>query len=200
MMVEGQIGISAPSEQVWRFLFDVEALASCMPGMEGAKQVDEKTYRGTVTARVGPVAASFEVRGVITEIDPGRHITIDIDGKDKKTASTLKGSMALDLSPLSPGESQLSYSADVSIRGRLGQFGDGILRETAGLLIEDFAGRVRSRLEGGTENSPRESKAISVTAMACRLAFLWVGRVFQGILAWLGSKLGSFPRPGHWRP
>jgi hypothetical protein len=106
--------------------------------------------------------------------------------------------MALDLKPLSKGESQLSYRADVSIRGRLGQFGDGILRETAGLLIEDFAGRVRSRLESGFSSS--ESKAISVSNLAGRLALRRGGRVFQGLLAWLGSKLGSFPRPGHRRP
>jgi carbon monoxide dehydrogenase subunit G len=198
MIVQGEIDVSAPSEQVWRFLFDVEALASCMPGMEGAEQVDDKTYRGTVTARVGPVSASFEVRAVITQIDPNRHITIAIGGKDNKTASTLKGSMALDLAPLSPGESKLSYRADVSIRGRLGQFGDGILRETAGLIIDDFAGRVRSRLEAGVLS--QESKDISVTTLAGRLALRRGGSAFQRLLAWLESRLVRRHSPGHRGP
>jgi carbon monoxide dehydrogenase subunit G len=43
---------------------------------------------------------------------------------------------------------ELGYRADVQIQGRLAILGDMILRATASLMLEDFAERLRKRLEG----------------------------------------------------
>ncbi|MFQ5825898.1 MAG: SRPBCC domain-containing protein [Dehalococcoidia bacterium] len=200
MIVEGQLMVAAPTERVWQFIFDVEAMASCVPGMERAEQIDDKTYAGAVTARVGPISATFEVKGVIADVEPLQRIVLNIDGRDKRTASTLKGKMVLDLASLSQGGTQLSYKADVSIRGRLGQFGDGIIRETASLLIDDFAARMRSRLEAGPEAIPEPEAKLSVTNLAGRLALRRGRGLVRGLAVWLGSKFGRLFRPVHRRP
>jgi hypothetical protein len=197
MIVEGQLMVAAPVERVWQFILDVEAMASCMPGMERAEQIDEKTYAGAVTAKVGPISATFEVKGVIADVEPLQRIVLNFDGRDKRTASTLKGKMSLDLASMAQGGTQLSYKADVSIRGRLGQFGDGIIRETASLLIDDFAARMRSHLEAGAEAIPQPQANLSVTTLAGRLALRRGRGLVRGLLAWFGSGIGRLFRPGH---
>ena len=194
MIVEGQLRVAAPAEKVWQFIFDVEALASCMPGMERAEQIDDKTYAGAITARVGPISATFEVKAVVADVEPLQHIALNIDGRDKRTASTLKGKMDLSLASISQEATQLSYKVDVSIRGRLGQFGDGIIRETASLLIDDFAARMRSRLEANPGAIPQQEADLSMTTLAWRLALRRGSRLIQALAAWLRSKIGPLLR------
>jgi hypothetical protein len=53
MVLEGKIEIRAPAREVWAFLIDIDRFASCMPGLERATQIDERTFDGVVGATVG---------------------------------------------------------------------------------------------------------------------------------------------------
>lgn len=148
MRLEGGFEVAAPASRLWDFFWDVEVLGACLPGCEGVQKVDDKTFTGAVRARVGPVQARFQGKATITDTTPPSRIVLKAEGEDNRTASRVRATIELSLTPLDDSHTRAGYQANVTIVGRLGQFGDGIIRETAGVLLEEFAGNLRARLEG----------------------------------------------------
>jgi carbon monoxide dehydrogenase subunit G len=54
--------------------------------------------------------------------------------------------MTVDLRRVSETKSQMDYSADVKIKGRLGILGDMVLRATATLILQEFTKRLHRGL------------------------------------------------------
>ena len=47
--------------RAWPLLMDIRRIAPCMPGAELTEVVDDKTYKGKIAVRLGPVALSGAV-------------------------------------------------------------------------------------------------------------------------------------------
>ena len=172
MRLEGEFEVAASASRLWGFFWDVEALAACLPGCEGVKRLDERTFTGIVCARVGPVQARFEGKATVTETAPPSRIALKAEGQDNRTASRVRATIELGLTPIGEARARASYRADVAIVGRLGQFGDGIIRETARVLLEEFAGNVRSRLEG--QGDPPQAKRASMSRVLLKASWRWL--------------------------
>src|SRR5258708_25728169 len=61
--------VPLPPAQAWPVLMDIRRIAPCMPGAELTDVVDDKTYKGKVAVRLGPVALSFCRVGMFEESD-----------------------------------------------------------------------------------------------------------------------------------
>ena len=51
--------VKAPAAAVWDFLTDPYKVARCLPGAAITEKVEDTTYTGTITIKVGPVTASY---------------------------------------------------------------------------------------------------------------------------------------------
>ena len=56
---EYRFNLNAPLELVWSFVIDPYQIIDCLPGAAITGKADERTYTGTVTVKVGAVAASY---------------------------------------------------------------------------------------------------------------------------------------------
>ncbi len=155
MKLEGAFEVAAPASQLWELFWDAEGLGACLPGCQGVQRLDDSAFSGTVKAKVGPVQALFEGRVAIVEAVPPSRIVLKAEGRDSRTASQVRATIDLALSTLDEGHARATYQADVTIVGRLGQFGDGIIRETAAVLLEDFAKNVSAYLESKGNPKPQ---------------------------------------------
>lgn len=153
MILEGKFVVAVPPAKAWDFLLDINQFSSCMPGIEQVTQIDERTFDGTIGASVGPISGKFSFRSTILESTPPKEMRVRTEGKDSVTASTLIADVAIVLEETVASHTELSYHATVEIKGRLAILGDMILRATASLLMEEFARRLRSKVESG-EGSP----------------------------------------------
>src|SRR5207253_6021739 len=61
--------VRSPTEQVWRFLTDPEKVARCLPGAAITGKIDEKTWQGTMTVKVGPVSSSYKGKVAFEKLD-----------------------------------------------------------------------------------------------------------------------------------
>ena len=52
--------VAASTNAAWKFLQDIKAVASCMPGAEITEQSDDSHFKGVVKIKVGPAVASFK--------------------------------------------------------------------------------------------------------------------------------------------
>ena len=147
MIFEDTISIAAPASKVWDAILDINVIAACMPGVEDVKQIDDKTFDGTILASVGPISGKFDFRATIVESNPPHAMKGTVKGTDSVTKSTIDAVMAMSLNPTTPQATELAYRATVDIHGRLAILGEMVLRATGALMTEEFAKRLRTQLE-----------------------------------------------------
>ncbi len=145
MKLEDTFTINAPLDAVWEFLLDIPRVSVCTPGVEEVKQIEPDVYDGLLKVKVGPVSAAFSGRVSIVERLPSERMVARIEGRDKATASNVKATFSADLKP--EGNSTLiSYSLDVTLRGRLAQFGVAVVQGTAKKMAGEFANCLQEAL------------------------------------------------------
>lgn len=146
MIVEDKFVISAPLEETWNFLLDIPRVSQCIPGAGEIEQVDEGTYKGNLVVKVGPIGANFAGQVQLADLDPPHHLSATARAKDQATASIASIDFSAALSPGEAEETEVAFKVDVTIRGRLGQFGHGVIRETAKQMTQVFAECVQAQL------------------------------------------------------
>ena len=148
MILEGQFTIPAPQERVWKAVWDVPTLASWVPGITSAEQVDATTYRAHMEQQVGFLKAGFDLLMKVVEVQEPSRIRLHADGEDRKIRSNVQADILVELEP-APGGTLLRYRHDISVLGRLGALGFPIIQRKARELEAEFARRARAGLAGG---------------------------------------------------
>ncbi len=146
MNFEGKIDLGVPIEYAWDFLIDINKFTACLPGIEEVRQIDDKTFEGTLAATVGPISGKFNFRSSILESKLPEQMVVRTEGTDSVTKSTVNSDMKVDLCKVSEEKTQMNYQADVKINGRLAILGDMILRATATLVLQEFSRRLNKGL------------------------------------------------------
>lgn len=147
MIFEGTISVEHPRDKVWDFVLDIQKFSSCMPGLDSIDQIDDRTFDGVIAAKVGPISGHFNFRSSIVKSDPKESLTVSIDGKDSVTGSSITASVDARMHEPEPNHTDMSYRADLEIKGRLAILGDMILRATTSLILDEFTKRLRKALD-----------------------------------------------------
>lgn len=146
MQIRDSFVIDAPQDKVWELLFDIPRLSKCVPGIESVEIVDDKTYRGKLVVKVGPIKSEFTGTVTLTEVVAPNRIAGTVDGDDKASASMVKASFSGTLAAVGNG-TEAAFVVDVNLRGRLAQFGGPVITATAKKLTAEFAKNLRAELE-----------------------------------------------------
>ena len=73
--------IKASPETVWAAILNPEVLMQCVPGCQSMTGSVEEGFEATVKQKVGPVSATFTGVVKLSDIDPGRAVTISGEGR-----------------------------------------------------------------------------------------------------------------------
>jgi carbon monoxide dehydrogenase subunit G len=147
MKLAGQIEIAAPAERLWTLINDPIALAGCIPGVQDVRQLDERTFGGSITAAVGPMEGHFEFTAVIEDSTFPTSLLVRLSGVDSVTRSQLVATVQSSAEVLAAERTRLAYSAVIDVKGRLAIIGDMILRATASVMIGELVKCLKARLE-----------------------------------------------------
>ena len=147
MIFEDRFTVRAPVETVWAFLRDPHRVAPCIPGTESIEVVDDRHYRVVAGARVSFLSLSFALNVSVTEVaEPVRLVSI-AEGMDARIKERVKLSATLTLVPRGPGTTEVGYSIDLAVFGKLAALGLAVIKGKAGGMAADFAACLKARLE-----------------------------------------------------
>ena len=59
--------IPVAREPLWDFLMDVPKVAKSLPGVESVSKIDDTTYQGALTVRVGPIKLNLQGKIILEE-------------------------------------------------------------------------------------------------------------------------------------
>ena len=146
MKLDGDFVVHAPINRVWAFFLDIPQVCACIPGVEAIEQVDEENINVTLAIRVGPIKAKFNGKASLTELVPPHRITARGEGRDHNTASIVSATFSVNLSEIETDKTAAEYTVDLVIRGRLGQFGQGVIRATAKSITSIFVKCIQEKI------------------------------------------------------
>jgi uncharacterized protein len=136
MELQGSVTIPATPAQVWQALNDPEVLRQCIPGCEEVQQISPEEMRARVLLRMGPVRARFVGKVKMTDVHPLQGYTLHFEGSGG-SAGFARGSSVVTLAAVD-GATLLSYTAQASVAGKLGQIGGRLMDASAGQLAAKF--------------------------------------------------------------
>ncbi|MFI5613630.1 SRPBCC family protein [Amycolatopsis sp. NPDC051903] len=155
MLIENSFDVAADPDEVFAFLQDAHNVAACFPGAELVEDLGDDSYRGKVKIKVGPVTAAYQGVAKIVEKDQAQRVAVLLaDGKDSRGAGTAKAKATMRVTPAGEG-AHVALETDLTISGKLAQFGRGIMADVSGRMVGELASRVRRRIENGGEEPAR---------------------------------------------
>lgn len=147
MLIEGQFTMEAPIQTVWDSLLDPQTLGSCVPGTEKMEAIDAETYESVVKQRVGPIKVTLKFTTKLTEVRPPNYIKAEGRGADVTKLGNFSTEIEVKLNETSPNNVEVSYSANISLVGRLATFGERIMRAKAKEVGDQFTENLRKKLK-----------------------------------------------------
>lgn len=136
MELTGETLIPASRQRVWEALNDPEILRQSINGCETIEKLSDTELTAKVTAKVGPVKATFTGAVTLSDIDPPNGYRISGEGKGG-VAGFAKGGANVTLTD-AEGGTLLSYSVDAQVGGKLAQIGSRLIDATAKSYAKDF--------------------------------------------------------------
>lgn len=147
MKIEQTFRVSAAIERVWRMITDPEQVGPCIPGCQSIEITGPTTYKTRVKVALGPIKTTFNVDVELTETRPPDYLASVTRGEEGGRASKLTAKSELRLVAVGQDETEVTYNSEISITGRLGRFGLGIMKKKAKTYGEEFAVAFRERAE-----------------------------------------------------
>jgi len=157
--------VSVPVERAWEVLTDVQRIAPCMPGAE-LTGVEGDTYHGLVKVKVGPISAQYKGTASFAERDEASHrVVLKASGRDARGQGNAAATVTAQMTPAEDG-TVVSIVTDLSISGRVAQFGRGVMGDVSAKLLEQFVRNLEADVldvdhggdagagEGGAATSP----------------------------------------------
>lgn len=191
MEMSGEYRIQAPRQQVWDALNDPEILKQAIPGCEEIERLSDTEMKAKVTAKVGPVKASFTGQVKLSDLDPPNSYRISGEGKGG-AAGFAKGGANVSLE--SDGDATvLKYDVDATVGGKLAQLGARLIDGTAKKMAEEFFSTFAEVVGGPAPEvavAPAAAPAPAAAAGPEIGAGTWIGTVIIVAAVVLGLIFG----------
>lgn len=114
--------------------------------------VDERTYKGKVNVKVGPVALTFAGVATFEEIDKANHaVRVSGSGAEAKGRGRASAEFRIRLEVAGNGGTLVIANSDVTLSGSVAQYGrgQGIMKAVADEIIARFAKNLEQEIAGG---------------------------------------------------
>ena len=153
MKIANQFTVSAPIEQAWDVLSDLEQVIPLMPGAQLTGHEGDD-YLGKVRVKVGPVTSEFSGKVRFVEQDRDQHRAV-IDAKGKESRGTGNAAATVTAQLHGDGErTDVTVDTDLKIVGKLAQFGSGMMQQVSEKLLGQFVESLEAKLAADKTETP----------------------------------------------
>ena len=131
--------VNVPVNDAWVILTDLERIAPCLPGAQ-LTEVEGDTYRGQVKVKVGPIVAQFKGQAsFVTRDDAAHTASLKAEGRDTTGKGTASAIITAQLTSITPTSTKCTVVTDLTISGKVAQFGRGALADVSDKLLKQFS-------------------------------------------------------------
>lgn len=140
--------IPVARERLWDFLMDVPAVSRCVPGVGAVEALGDNAYQGGLEVKVGPIRLSLQGTITIEEQDRSEwRARMRAEASDRRLGGGIRARMHLTLLPAEAG-TRVRIDTELAILGKIGEFGQPVIKSKADTLLEEFARNLGAALAG----------------------------------------------------
>lgn len=148
-----ELHLAVPIEEAWLALTDLERVAPCMPGAQ-LQEVEGEEYRGIVKVKVGAISAQYKGTARMVEREDGKHRAVLLaSARETRGQGNATARVTAVLTPAGEGTT-LSLVTDLSITGKVAQFGRSVLADVSSKLLGQFAQQLEVALQASRTDGP----------------------------------------------
>ena len=149
--------VGVPVDEAWSVLTDVERIAPCLPGAQ-LQEVEGDEYRGVVKVKVGPISAQYKGKATFAELDAtGRRAVLHASGRETRGQGNASATITAELSDAGD-VTRVHLVTDLSISGKVAQFGRGALADVSQKLLVQFVDNLEATVLTASEPRTTEPK------------------------------------------
>ena len=153
MELTNEFTVPVPVERAWEVLTDVELIAPCLPGAQ-LQEIEGDEYRGIVKVKVGPITAQYKGAAVFQEQDEAaRKLILKAEGRDTRGQGSASALITVNMSETG-GSTHVTVDTDLTIKGKVAQFGRGMIADVSAKLLTEFVECLEGKLEAPAEAVP----------------------------------------------
>lgn len=124
-------------DEAWEILTDVERIAPSLPGAR-LTEVEGEEYRGSVKVKVGPITAEYRGIARFLEKDSSEHRPV-LKAEVRESRGQGNASATITATLAAEGSmTSVSVVTDLSVTGKVAQFGRGVLADVSARLLGQF--------------------------------------------------------------
>ncbi|MFM7390886.1 MAG: SRPBCC family protein [Actinomycetota bacterium] len=154
MDLHHEFTVPVPAADAWRILTDLERLAPCLPGAQ-LTEVEGEIYRGQVKVKVGPIVAQFKGQAsFVTRDDTAYTASLKAEGRDTGGKGNASATITAKLEPTGATSAKCTVDTDLSITGKVAQFGRGALADVSDKLLLQFVDNLNVLIASGSGATP----------------------------------------------
>ena len=159
MDLNHEFTVPVPVADAWKILTDVERIAPCLPGAE-LQEVEGDTYRGVVKVKVGPIQAQFKGQASFVERDDNSHkAVLKGEGRDTGGKGNASALITAQLTSESAASTKVVVTTDLSISGKVAQFGRGAMADVSDKLLGQFVENLNQLIASQPASAPESAAA-----------------------------------------
>jgi len=144
MDMQGSKALAVTQQQAWEALNNPDILKACIAGCDKLEATGENQYAVGMAVKIGPVAAKFNGKIQLTDVNPPDSYILNFEGQGG-AAGFGKGQADVRLVPQGTG-SELSYSVRAQVGGKIAQLGQRLIDGVARGMAEDFFKRFDAQM------------------------------------------------------
>ena len=164
MELNDSFEVAHPIGAVWEVITDVERIAPCLPGAQLTGS-DGDVHEGLVKVKVGPITSQYKGKASFTERDDDAHrLLMSASGRDTRGAGNASAEITVALEALTETSTKVSVHTDLTITGKVAQFGRGVLADVSRKLMGQFAGNLAELVAADVASSEPEAASDSEPA------------------------------------
>ncbi len=168
MELKDSIEVAHPIDAVWAVLTDVERIAPCLPGAQLTGSEGD-VHEGLVKVKVGPITSQYKGKASITESDDDAHrLLMSASGRDTRGAGNASAEITVSLEAVSDTSTMVNVHTDLTITGKVAQFGRGVLADVSRKLMGQFADNLAALVAADVEaaSAPESAEESDAEAAA----------------------------------
>jgi len=166
MELNNEFTVDVPIERAWAVLTDVETIAPCLPGAQ-LQEIEGEEFRGIVKVKVGPITAQYKGQATFVEQDEAAgRVVLRGEGRDTKGQGNASALITAQLIAVTPEQTKVTVTTDLTVTGKVAQFGRGVMADVSGKLMNQFADNLAALVlqpaGSAAVETPAESPAAAV--------------------------------------
>ncbi|MGH9368815.1 MAG: SRPBCC family protein [Thermoanaerobaculia bacterium] len=191
LQIEKTFVIEVPRAAAWEFLTDPYRVVRCLPGAAITGKVDDQTYTGTITVKVGPVSASYKGKARFERLDAAQgSAEIVAAGQDVRGKGGADMRMKSRMKEIAQGRTEVTATSEVNVTGILAQLGRGMIQDVSDQMFQKFTEAMRAEL------SSKTASGAALPAPAAAAAPIEVVSFGAGVLQRAARR--AVRRPAFW--